>query len=495
MALPVNIENLINGNTVESERIEIKKGWNEESLIHTICAFANDLNNWNGGYIIIGIEENNGMPILPPEGLRQNQLDSYQKKLIELCKKIQPHYTPITEPVLFQERHILILWCPGGDQRPYTAPTTLGKKSQRTYFVRQGSQSVKANQKQIEQLIELAKKIPFDDRINHNASINDLDVNLIQGYLQKTKSKLFDDIPHISFSDLCSQMQIIKGSSEYLKPVNIGLLMFNNEPHKFFKGAYIDVILYKDNDGIEFTEKSFKGAIHVQLNNALSFIKNNVIMETVKKIQGQAEALRFFNYPYLAVEEALVNAVYHKSYEKDNQIEVHIFSNRIEIISYPGALSPVTNEALKKTRIIARNYRNRRIGDFLHDLELTEARGTGIPTIRKEMSKNGSPTPVFEMDDERNYFLTILQVHPEIVKTNQEIEILKFCTQPKSRKSILEDKLKLSNQTKNYKNNIEPLLENGLIKYTIPEKPNSNRQMYVTTERGKSVINGNKTTE
>ena len=75
MALPININELLNGNTVEWDRIEFKKGWNPQSIIHTICAFANDINNWGGGYIFVGIEENEGLPILPPYGLAANKLD------------------------------------------------------------------------------------------------------------------------------------------------------------------------------------------------------------------------------------------------------------------------------------------------------------------------------------------------------------------------------------------------------------------------------------
>ena len=51
---PLNINDLIEKRTVESERIEYKKGWNPEGVLHTITAFANDLHNWGGGYIIIG---------------------------------------------------------------------------------------------------------------------------------------------------------------------------------------------------------------------------------------------------------------------------------------------------------------------------------------------------------------------------------------------------------------------------------------------------------
>ena len=57
MAIPVNVEDLTNQRIVESNRIEFKKSWNPNDVIHSICAFANDVDNVGGGYIIIGIEE------------------------------------------------------------------------------------------------------------------------------------------------------------------------------------------------------------------------------------------------------------------------------------------------------------------------------------------------------------------------------------------------------------------------------------------------------
>jgi len=62
--------------------------------------------------------------------------------------------------------------------------------------------------------------------------------------------------------------------------------------------------------------------------------------------------------------------------------------------------------------VIARDYRNRRIGDFLKELNLTEGKATGFPIIRAEMAKNGSPAPVFYVDDERTLFLVTLPCHP-----------------------------------------------------------------------------------
>ena len=128
----------------------------------------------------------------------------------------------------------------------------------------------------------------------------------------------------------------------------------------------------------------------------------------MQKVEGQAEAIRFYNYPFQAIEEALANAVYHKNYEEREPIEVNIRKDRIEILSHGGAMPPIMPSDFKKERIISRKYLNRRIGDFLKELHLTEGKGTGIPKIKRAMKNNGSDEPIFETDEDRSYFLVIL---------------------------------------------------------------------------------------
>jgi len=72
------------------------------------------------------------------------------------------------------------------------------------------------------------------------------------------------------------------------------------------------------------------------LKDALQYLKTAVLREEVRKIPGKAKAQRFYNYPYEALKEALANAVYHRSYEDLNPIEVSVQSDRIEVLSYPG---------------------------------------------------------------------------------------------------------------------------------------------------------------
>ena len=82
--LPINLADLLRQRTVESERIEYKAGWNPESVLHTLCAFANDFYNLGGGYIVIGVEERNGRPVLPPKGIDPESLDAIQKEILSL---------------------------------------------------------------------------------------------------------------------------------------------------------------------------------------------------------------------------------------------------------------------------------------------------------------------------------------------------------------------------------------------------------------------------
>lgn len=55
MAIPTSIKTLLSGDVVEWARIEFKETWDPAASLKSICAFANDLDNWGGGYIVIGV--------------------------------------------------------------------------------------------------------------------------------------------------------------------------------------------------------------------------------------------------------------------------------------------------------------------------------------------------------------------------------------------------------------------------------------------------------
>lgn len=152
----------------------------------------------------------------------------------------------------------------------------------------------------------------------------------------------------------------------------------------------------------------------------MQYIKNVIITEKIVKHPDRAEADRFFNFPYAAVEEALSNAVYHRAYDEREPIEVRVENDRIEIVSFPGPDRSVTIEGLKSYRVSNRRYRNRRIGDFLKELHLTEGRNTGFKKILDALEANGSTKPEFETDEDRSYFITRLFIHEKFATVSDE---------------------------------------------------------------------------
>lgn len=103
----------------------------------------------------------------------------------------------------------------------------------------------------------------------------------------------------------------------------------------------------------------------------MEYIKTTVIEQKVVKVQGQAEAERYFNYPYNALEEALVNAVFHKSYREPEPVEIRIYVDSIQILNYPGLAKWINIERFVEGKVKGRKYRNRRIGEFDMDKDRT----------------------------------------------------------------------------------------------------------------------------
>lgn len=416
MGLPTNIKTLLNGNVVEWARIEFKETWDAEASLKTICAFANDIDNWGGGYLVLGVSDKDGKPT-ELKGIAPEKIDSYLKDMLNKCKLIQPQYMPITEVVDYQEKKFIIVWVPGGDVRPYSSPKTMAKgDKERVYWIRKMASTIVPSEEEKRDLYSLANKVPFDDRVNHDADISDLNISLIQSYLKEVGSSLYEDSKTMDFCDLCRSMNICSSLPEYTKPKNVGLMFFTLEPDKFFPYAQIDVVQFPEGlGGDTIIEKTFKGPIHLQLREALLYISNSVIQEKVEKVPNRAEAIRFFNYPYTAIEESLANAIYHKGYDEREPIEVRIHSNRIEILSHPGADRSISKDGLKNYRVFNRRYRNRRIGEFLKEMRLTEGRNTGFAKIVQSLENNGSPKPLFETDDDRTYFSTTIFIHPRFL--------------------------------------------------------------------------------
>ncbi|HCT93064.1 MAG TPA: AAA family ATPase [Lachnospiraceae bacterium] len=496
MALPINVSDLINRRVIESARIEYKGDWNPEPILHSICAFANDIDNWGGGYIIIGVDEENGMPKLPVKGLSKSSIDRINKELLQKCNLIEPRYIPIVEQGAYEGKEIIVLWIPGGANRPYKCPsafpTEKAVKSEKVYYIRKMSNSIRANQLEEKELFMLANNQPYDDRPNPAAKTEDLKSSLISEFLYTVNSDLYERSLTQPVAETASSMHLVGGPSEWKRPLNVGLMFFNERPDEFFPYARIEVVDKPDPAGVGMTEKIFTGPLDRQLRDALSYIKNYIIKEKIIKFPDQAEAVRVFNLPYAAVEESLSNAVYHKSYQIGEPITVTVTPERMEITSLPGPDRTITNADLQNRRLISRRYRNRRIGDFLKELKLVEGRNTGIPTILRAMEMNGSDMPSFETDEDRTYFTVILPVHKRFLlpetdavprkrqrRSLAEVKELVVAALKKNGNlstSGLAAELGYTKVTSTLAKALKELMAEGAVQYSEPEKVRSRNQ-------------------
>jgi len=461
---------------------------------------------------VIGVAEKNGCPVLPPVGLDPDSLDTIQKELLNLGHSaIQPMYHPLSTPCCVDGKWILVIWVTGGETRPYKAKASLSKDNNEwVYFIRKQSSTVRARGVDEQELIGLAATVPFDDRYNQKASLGDLSQKLIEDFLNEVGSDLASEVDSLSAEALGRQMNIVGGPSEAAFPKNAGLLFFNDDPRRFFSVTQIDVVWFPDGAGGDrFEEKTFSGPLARMTREALDYIQRNYLKEIVIKHPDRAEAERLWNFPYAAVEEAVVNAVYHRSYEIREPVEVRISPEDLVVLSFPGPDRSIRMADLRSGRAVSRRYRNRRVGEFLKELDLTEGRSTGIPKILRNMVANRSPLPEFESDEDRSYYLVRLpalktveqnlsarsgaydeahdEAHDHLNVT--EVEILSICLASDKSVSELLEGLGYVSRTGNFKKAMKRLVyEVNALEYTLPYSPRSKYQKYRLTKKGKSLL-------
>ena len=418
MALVINIIDLLNKQKIESNRIEFKKGWNPGSIYHSICAFANDFDDLGGGYIIIGVDtdDKTGMAIRPVEGVPMERIDGILQEMVGYNNKISPYYLPRTSVEEVDGKLLIVIWCPAGTYRPYSVPVNVTAKGTKEYFyIRSGTSSIEARGETLIELRELANRVPFDERGNSDIQLEDISLVLLRDYLVKVGSKLADAVITMPLDKILDQMELYTGPKENRLLRNVAAMMFCENPSKFFPYTQIDVVTFpngKMKDPNNFTEITFKGSVPQMIKQTMEYIKSNVLKEYVRKISGKQESERYWNYPYDAIEEAVVNSVYHRDFLQHEPIEITIEPSGISILNCPGPDRSISKEDLEKGDMLkSRRYRNRRLGDFLKELDLTEGRSTGVPTIQAKLAGNGSPRAIFETTDDRLTFLVTIPVH------------------------------------------------------------------------------------
>lgn len=429
MRLPINIEELLSGRAVEGDRIEYKTGWNPDAIYRTICAFANDFDETGGGYIVVGVKEENGHAIRPVIGIDPNQIEPIEKEMVGYNNLMRPYYQPRLYIEEADGKTILVIKVSPGERRPYKVPDQItAKQKTYNYYIRYNSSSIVPKDEYERELINLANRMPFDDRGNDDIKLTDISPLLLHDYLVKVKSSLADISLTDHMEDVLEQMDLLEAVPEGWRIKNVAAMMFSERPDRFFRQAQIEIVLFPEgreknpNNLIEV--EPIRGSVPQMIEKTLSYLNTNIIKKQIIKPKDRAQSITFYNYPYQALEEAVVNSLYHRDWTIREPVEITIEPERISILSFSGPNHTIPMEAVRSGQSLrSRRYRNRRLGEFLKELELTEGRATGIPTIQDELQANGSPAAKIETDEERTYFLIDIPCHPYFINKESTTDL------------------------------------------------------------------------
>ncbi len=512
MALLLDIEDLLAKRKVESNRIEFKKGWNPAAVYRSICAFANDFDNLGGGYILIGVAEEKGKAVRPVCGVPDTEIDTILKKILQYNRLIEPYYMPRVSVEDVDGKNVIAIWVPSGENRPYVVPSDVtAKHRDHCPYIRYGTSSIEAEGETLDELRGMASKVPFDDRGNPEISFSDLSPVLIKEHLQEVGSKLADEDLVSGLPLVLEQMNLMEGPTEKRMIKNVAAMMFCNHPDRFFPVSQVRIASFpngRDEDPDNIVEyPTIIGSVPNMIRETLQFLRTNIVKEKVVKIPTDEKARRFFNYPYAALEEAVVNALYHRDYSVREPVEITIEPRRISILNFPGPNRSISEEAIKEGRSLrSRRYRNRRLGEFLKQLGLAEGWATGIPTIQRKLEENGSPKATIETDETRSYFLIDIPCHPDFlpqdVSQDNDFDLEKisvtlsqvvsqeeqnriqlmmdtYCLlqRPMSLKELMIS-LGQTNRGRYKRMCIDVMISIGLVGMTHPDVPNSKKQKY-----------------
>ena len=418
----------------ESERVEWKENGDDKfivnSIVKTISAFANDISNFGGGYVICGAKETKdefGFPKVLYTGLSAQKLKEIEGKVLQHCRDyVSPSLAPIVQEIDNPEdnstRILVFIILASPDAHTYRDGETV------SYYVRISKETKEARNGILSQLLVKKQKLEyFDKRVSSNATESDIDVLLFRDSIQemglfhqgKSLEDYFSDREQIA--ELVPPLFVRNSFTGLLQPRNFALLMFGKKSSitSFFPESHTIVSIYKGFDRSEPTAErhTLTGSIIEQAKKAIELLNTQAYM-AFDKTSSKPNQVK---YPIRALQEALINAIVHRDYEIPQPIRITIFTDRIEIMS-PGSLHWGVDREKFLNGKASPKWRNQSFAYLFNKLQLAQSEGQGIPTIFRTMKEEGCPEPIFDIETES--VTCILPAHPrhQIIREQQEIQ-------------------------------------------------------------------------
>lgn len=402
----------------ESEQIEWKENVaDEDDVVKTLSAFANDWSNLGGGYVICGAREDrdeHGFPQLVEAGLSARRLKEVENRVLAGCRdRVSPPIVPLVEelPAANADARILVFIMPATRSAHLFAQRNQAGR----YFVRISRETREARNGVLRELLVRKGEIEaWDRRPCLTATVNDLDLLALRDALQRMRvfqpdrglEEYLSEAKALSpfVSPLCFREPL----TGVLRPRNFAMLLFGRDLQAHVPGAYSLFSIYPGPDRSEphAERHELSGTLVEQARRLLELLDVQSYVAFDKTDRSSPNAVK---YPRQALHEAMINALAHRDYEIVEPARVTIFSDRVEILSPGSVPTGITVEELRAGRAPAK-WRNQNLAWFLNRLQLAQAEGQGIPTILRSMREEGCPPPRFEVNEAR--VVCLLPAHP-----------------------------------------------------------------------------------
>lgn len=472
----IEFANRICKQKAETQTTELKAAHTDcpKRLYDTLSSFSNQD---SGGVLVFGIDEKAAYQVV---GVYDAQ--DLQKKVTEQCLQMEPPVRAVFTIAEYQGKTIVSAEIPAVDvsERPCYYR---GAGRTRGSYVRVGDADLPMTDYELYCFEAFRKHVHDDERPVERATLGLLDGDSIQKYIQKMSA----DRP--GFSRLSpEQTREMLNITRNGVPTVAAVMNFALYPQGFFPQLSITAIVVPGTqigdvvaDSTRFIDnRRIDGTIPQMIDEALSFCRRNM---KVRTIISRETGLRMdkTEYPIEALREAILNAVIHRDYSihtEGTPIQIDFFTDRVEIHS-PGSL--YGRMSIEQLGIARPDLRNPALAVMTEALTAAEHRYSGIPTMRNAMKEYGLPEPKFE--NRRNEFVVTLynQTEPAVDAPVAETsdDLLSFCRQPRSRQEIA-DFLGIKTIFYAMQHYVQPLLDEGRLAMTIPEKPRSRSQKYYT---------------
>lgn len=421
----------------ESKSMEFKSQLpNFHALVKTCVAFANGI----GGKIVIGIDEKSREVIGVDDKTRDRIYDEFPNSLYDATT---PNLFSNIYEKRFGEKSVMIIEISHGTKKPVFIKS---EGMPNGVYLRAGSNTRRASQEYIEELMRENKRIHFDEEVIHS-DITILSKKLLQMIVKRM------DIARLKSEKILSH-SLTNAEKNY--PTVSGVLLFCETPDDYIPEAIIHCTRFAGQDGRDIIQtEEIQGCLEKQIENSFQLVKS-WLMRDYKLLGTKLKGKMII--PEVALREAIINAVIHRKYWVPGAIKIALYDNRLEIFNpgnFPGLFD------LNNLGDGATYLRNPNLARLARRLGLVEKLGTGIRLILESCEKARIQKPEFiEGADSVKVIFNFLPTNETNISDEEKLMAL-FSPHKEVRLSDVENHLHVSRNTATRK--LNKLMDSGKI--------------------------------